>query len=347
MPGSVSADTEKLESIKNALQGFNEDMHSCVHIIINYIIAKRADAEYVIRSKADQLLRHEEERRQRELTAEESERETLRAENQRLYHEEINELTEIRALFHRFIVLSDELISHLHKLNGETSITIEKGTSMLSKCIEALEGYLAVELSQPNHLGQAHRDMTKMTNGNEVSPLNIVRSNGKTWAFQLNDSQREAIRDYTKELPRYYENINATLRGLVKSFDPGNKERSDLIHGALEQARLPCDFTVYRGCSYDAIGNDLLHMSDEQMIGHVFLDRGYVSTSMSKKTAFGGDLLLKINLPKGCHAANIEPLSEAGSYEEEVLIDREQLFQITGSFTDDDGRRTIEVNLIN
>ena len=346
MPGNVSADTAKLESIKNALQQFGVDMHSCIQVIINYIIDKRADAEKVMRSKEKLHLRHEEERRQQELSADESEREAIKAENQRLYHEEVNELSEIRSLFHRFISLSDELITHLRKLNGETSITIDKGASMLAKCIEALEGYLAVQLPQSTVSGHASQNSI-MTNRHGVSSLNRLKTDGKTWAFQLNESQREAIRDYTKELPRYYENINATLRGLVRSFDPGNRERSDLIHAALVQAKMPCDFTVYRGCSYDAIGNDLLRMSDEQIVGQVYFDRGYVSTSMSKGRAFGGDLLLKINLPQGCHAVNIESLSEAGSYEEEVLIDRDQLFQIIGYYSDNDGRRIIEVNLIN
>lgn len=158
--------------------------------------------------------------------------------------------------------------------------------------------------------------------------------------------QKNAIHDYTKEMPSYYKNINGVLRGKQESFDEGNKERSELIHDALSNAHTPCDITVYRGCSSDTLGS-LSSVSDEELVNNVFVDKGFASTSMSRGGAFSGDLLLEIHLPAGSNAANIETLSAAGKYEEEVLIDRGQLFQIIGAHRDDFGRRVIEVNAIN
>ena len=57
-------------------------------------------------------------------------------------------------------------------------------------------------------------------------------------------------------------------------------------------------------------------------------------------------MLLEIHLSASSHAANIETLSAAGRYEEEVLIDRGQLFQVVGVHRDENGRRVLEVNAI-
>lgn len=107
----------------------------------------------------------------------------------------------------------------------------------------------------------------------------------------------------------------------------------------------PCDITVYRGCSNDVLG-DLAFAPDEALTDGVFVDRGYASTSMSRGLAFGGDMLLEIHLPAGAQAANIESLSAAGRYEEEVLIDRGQMFHIVGAHRNGNGRRIVEVNAI-
>lgn len=78
----------------------------------------------------------------------------------------------------------------------------------------------------------------------------------------------------------------------------------------------------------------------------VFVDRGYTSTSMSRGLAFGRDPLLEIHFPAETHAANIESLSAAGRYEEEVLIDRGQMSHVVGTHRDGTGRRIVEVNAI-
>lgn len=172
-----------------------------------------------------------------------------------------------------------------------------------------------------------------------------MRTYANNWVSNLSDRQKDAIHDYTKEVPPYYKNINGVLRGHKSNYDAGNEERSELIHQALSSARTPCDITVYRGCSNDVLG-DLAFAPDEALTDGVFVDRGYASTSMSRGLAFGGDMLLEIHLPAGAQAANIESLSAAGRYEEEVLIDRGQMFHIVGAHRNGNGRRIVEVNAI-
>ena len=177
-------------------------------------------------------------------------------------------------------------------------------------------------------------------------PAAQMRAYADDWIKGLSAPTKSAINDYTKETPNFYKNINGVLRGLQDSYDPGNAERSELIHQALSNASTPCDMTVYRGCPSEALG-DYAFMSDSQLVGGVFIDKGFASTSMAPEGAFNNDVLLVINLPKGSHASNIEALSAAGGYEQEVLLDRGQLFQITNVTRDSFGRRVVHVNTIN
>lgn len=161
------------------------------------------------------------------------------------------------------------------------------------------------------------------------SAKQTARSASTAWKESLSEEERRSITDYTGEMPNYYRNINGTLRGLEPAFDPGNAERAAHIHDALQKASLPVSMTVYRKGG-EAILGALAGKSDAEIIGAAFRDRAFISTAMSEEAALGGNTTLRILLPQGCHAANIENLSQLGSYEEEILIDRDQIFVITG-----------------
>ena len=161
------------------------------------------------------------------------------------------------------------------------------------------------------------------------SAKQIAREAATDWVNGLSVEQKSAIVDYTSEVPNYYGNINATLRGKSSGFDEGNAERAAHIHSALQRAVLPVDVTVYRRGGDTILGSQS-GKSDAEIIGKSFRDRGFISTAMSKEAARPGNTMLRIKVPKGCHAANIETLSMAGSYEEELLIDKDQVFVITG-----------------
>lgn len=163
------------------------------------------------------------------------------------------------------------------------------------------------------------------------------------WVSHLSQEEKEAIHDYTKELPPYYRNINRVLRGQECRYEDGNENRSELIHSALSKAKTSMDMTLWRG-----ISDELFHdLCESASVGDVFVDRGYVSCSMSEGSAFHKDVLLVINLPAGSCAASISSLSAAGKYEEEVLIDKEQLFCITSIDNDKYGRKVITVDVLN
>ena len=343
MNGSALVDTQKLQGIKAALQDFNASIQDVSAELLNYLSEKEEEVKANLREKMEQFDINETYRKQAENCAEEDKKAEVAGQNNRQRQHEIEELNDLKTLIRTFGNVSDELKHHLNLLTGTYGQTVDKGAAVLGKCIRILDEYSAVVLSSST--GNSNSIVSNTSSSNSGSAPHQMREYAQNWESTLTSQQKEAINDYTKELPPYYKNINGVLRGTTKCFDAGNEERSELIHQALSIAKTPCDITVYRGCSNDALGI-MSGMSCDDLVGNVFEYKGYASTSMSRGLAFGGDLLLEIHLPKGSPAANIERLSAAGQYEEEVLIDRGQLFRVVGAHTDGSGRQIIEVDTI-
>lgn len=338
----ISVDTQKLQNIKSALQQFNSSMQSNSAGILSYLAEKKSEVEANLKKRLKRFEANELRRRKAEYNADEDSKADIQAENSRQRQRETEELNDLKSLIMAFGSVSGELEHHLKTMAGTHRDTMAKGVSTLDKSIQILEEYFATVLPNSNSVatGQSHA-----AGYSSLSPPSQMRAYAKEWTENLSDSQKGAIHDYTKEVPPYYKNINGVLRGHTNNFDFGNEERSELIHQALNNAKTPCDITVYRGCSSDVLGS-LASAPDSALVNGVFVERGYASTSMSRGLAFDGDLLLEIHLPAGANAANIESLSAAGRYEEEVLVDRGQMFRIVGAHRDSTGRRVIEVNAI-
>lgn len=344
MTGNVSVDTQKLHNIKSALQLFNSSMQTNASALISYLNEKKSEVEVNLKRKIERIEENERRRQQAERNASDDSISSIRAENSRQRQYEAAELNELKSLIRAFGTISDELTYHLRQMTGVYSETVTKGSSTLGNCIQILDEYFAVTFPGAYNGGSAGSP-TGTASKQSLPPSKQMRDYASGWVSQLTAEQKEAIHDYTKEIPPYYKNINGVLRGTQSNYDLGNEERCELIHTALKEARTPCDITVYRGCSASVLG-DLALTSDDNLVGALFADKGFASTSMSRGLAFNNDMLLEIHLPAGSHAANIEMLSAAGRYEEEVLIDRGQLFQVVDVHRDENGRRVLEVNAI-
>lgn len=185
-------------------------------------------------------------------------------------------------------------------------------------------------------------------NDDRISKDSISAIASRNWINSLSFEEKTAITEYTMENPQYYKNINGVLRGTEKEFIDGNDLRSDLIHSALSKANIPERMTVYRGCSDSALAS-ATSRSDDDLVGLIIYDRGFTSTSLSRNVAsgFGGDILLRINLPESTKAALIESISLAGHREKEVLIDKGTAFAITNVNRSSDGRRIVDLEAYN
>ena len=195
------------------------------------------------------------------------------------------------------------------------------------------------ESSAPGHIIGA------LSNGTLIDAekaKKIIKNIGSETVSKMSDKEREAFQKYTGTA---YVNINATLRGIDKSFDVGNRENAKNLHAVLENASLPCESTVYRGMSSNALGK-LKKLSDKELIGKEFLDKGFMSTSLESNSAFGGDVILEIHAPAGTHGLYVGHISAAGHYEEEVLFDMNQSMRIDFVTRDKFGRRLLKVTII-
>ena len=140
-------------------------------------------------------------------------------------------------------------------------------------------------------------------------------------------------------------NINAVLRGIEKDMHPDNMESAKILHRKLKQAKLPQDCVVYRGTSDKALGMARL-LPDKMLEGKIFMDEGFMSTSLSREEAFAGDVLLEIEAPKGSPGVYVGYCSSVGHCESEVLFDAGQTMRIKSVQRDKRGRRVIRVVII-
>ncbi len=217
---------------------------------------------------------------------------------------------------------------------------------MLERTADKIEAYVRYDAELQRQAIEYNGNLVSVAEPRDPDSKKVMRIMGKRWADMLSQEEREAIHDCTKENPPFYKNINNVLRGKIKEFDDGNERRSKLIHAALKSASTPFDMVVYRGGDNDILAQ-LSHASDEELEGNVFVDKGFVSTSMSAGAALAGDVLLAIYLPAGSRGVNIESLSASGKYEEEILLDYGQLFYINSVNYNESGRRIVDVRIIN
>lgn len=195
------------------------------------------------------------------------------------------------------------------------------------------------ESSGPGHIVGALNNETLI---DAEKAKKIIKNIGSEAASKMSDKEKEAFQKYTGTA---YVNINATLRGIDKSFEVGNRENAKNLHAVLENASLPCESTVYRGMSSKALGN-LNKISDNELVGKIFWDKGFLSTSLESSSAFGGDVLLEIHAPAGSHGLYVGYVSSAGHYEEEVLFDMNQSMRIDSVTHDNFGRKLLKVTII-
>ena len=170
-----------------------------------------------------------------------------------------------------------------------------------------------------------------------ANPSVAVKLAGKSWTSDLSIDEKSAVRDYTGSA---YSNINAFLRGICDEWLDGNKEKASLIHSALSRSSIPQSCTVYRGASVAALG-DCAGLSDNELIGQFITDDGFMSTSIERGDAFGGDITFVISVPEGARGAYVGYISHCGHYESEVLFDMGRSLIITNVERDSPRHRII------
>lgn len=140
-----------------------------------------------------------------------------------------------------------------------------------------------------------------------------------------NDAETSAFRSWTSEM---YADINRFERYGINVAKPAQNVAREL-EKALDRSSLQDDLIVKRGIDKSGLsymlaetkGIDGWRDNIEKLIGHSYVDNGFVATSPFEGGAFGGEVRMYIDVPKGTKAAYIEAFSHAEN-EKELLIQK-------------------------
>jgi hypothetical protein len=155
-----------------------------------------------------------------------------------------------------------------------------------------------------------------------------IKAQFESWLHGLPSAERAALKTYTGGT---YTQINSPLRTYRQNLDPSKLDPHirDLIENLDKaykrpEARIAEDIVLWRGTNWDEVYNNA-----EKMIGAVVSDPAFVSTTVSKGSAFGGNVVMKIYARAGTHGIGVQPISNF-HHEAEILLPRNSRFKIIG-----------------
>jgi hypothetical protein len=165
-----------------------------------------------------------------------------------------------------------------------------------------------------------------------------ARSFYRAWVEGLSPEEYSALDEYKRE---GFRGLNRGLRyhdGDPSMLAPEDRRRAEGLDAALAKAPpLERPMVVYRGRLPDAVLEAFEAGEEETLIGQVFGDPAYTSTSLSCAIArgYGGssrfpDSVGKITLPRGTKAGRVDAVLDKG--QSELLLPREAKFKIDGAY---------------
>lgn len=148
-------------------------------------------------------------------------------------------------------------------------------------------------------------------------------------------SQRASLRYYTSN---NYTKMNGYLRGQTSTTTPALNRHIAQAQAGMRPSTKP--ITVYRGTSFSQFGGTYV---DESIVGKTFEDKGFMSTSVGGRAAFGGSVLLQIECPTGTPMAFVQSISHY-SDENEMLLAAGTRYKVM-SVTKEDGQTVVRVRV--
>jgi hypothetical protein len=158
------------------------------------------------------------------------------------------------------------------------------------------------------------------------------------WVEGLSPDEYSALDEYKKE---GFRSLNLGLRdhdGDLSMLPPGDRLRAEGLDAALRKApTLEWPVVVFRGRLPDAVLEAFENGEEETLLGQVFGDIAYTSTSLSSGIAreYGGssrfpDSVGKITLPRGTRAGYVDAVLDKS--QGELLLPREARVRIDKAY---------------
>ncbi|MGF9913728.1 ADP-ribosyltransferase [Paenibacillus ehimensis] len=138
------------------------------------------------------------------------------------------------------------------------------------------------------------------------------------WLDTLSEKEKAAIKKYTGSS---YHDINKNLR--ENGSDESLHKVSNEISSGLRKFNLADNIVVYRGLS-----KNIFQKPADQLVGVIFTEPAFASTSLLSSSSFGGSVQLEIRVPAGSKGAIVNPLSVFKDSEYEFLLDKGTMFEV-------------------
>ena len=160
----------------------------------------------------------------------------------------------------------------------------------------------------------------------------------KSWVEELSPEEYSALEEYKKE---GFRSLNRGLRnhnGELYMLPPEDRLRAEGLDAALQKApALEWPVVAYRGRLPDAVLEAFEAGEEETLLGHVFGDIAYTSTSLRCGVAreYGGssrfpESVGRITLPPGTRAGYVDAVLDKG--QSELLLPREARVRIDKAY---------------
>jgi hypothetical protein len=155
----------------------------------------------------------------------------------------------------------------------------------------------------------------------------IAESRLNGWRTEPTTAERDAISSYSRS---GYLKMNENLR--FGNYAPDSVKREiSALHGFLDKCETQEELYLSRGVTKPALdkmfGDDGWRKNSSSLVGSVFTDKGFVSTTPYQGGGFGGDVVMYIKAPKGTKGAYIKDFA-ASSEEKEFLIQSDTSFVV-------------------
>ena len=155
----------------------------------------------------------------------------------------------------------------------------------------------------------------------------IAESKLNGWRVEPTKAERDAISTYSRS---GYLKMNEHLR--FGNYAPdGVKREISALHSFLDKCETRDELYLSRGVTKPALDKmfdgDGWRKNSSSLVGSVFTDKGFVSTTPYQGGGFGGDVVMYIKAPKGTKGAYIKDFA-ASSEEKEFLIQNDTSFVV-------------------
>ncbi len=180
--------------------------------------------------------------------------------------------------------------------------------------------------------------------------LTKMRQFEDSWEGVLTDAEKKAVYAYTRESSNCYRQQNGYLR-FGQDVSPTVKNTVKKIQSALDKSVTTEDMMLVRGTKKslytDIFNGELKNALDkgdvDSMVGHLFKDPGFLSTSPNGDE-FGGDLKFKIFAPAGTKGGYVENNNYFG--EREFLLQSNTTYYIEKAEKNSRGDITLYLRIV-